>query len=137
MPLGHGVDDTMITCALRFDGDAYASRLGDDELLTRLADRVVETLRTSPDQNENLAAFYALQRWLYKWGGETLPENSRDRQAFRLLFLHVYRVEVEESLRFEKYHEKWLSLGADLIEDHAAAIRESLLPKRKGPSTSA
>ncbi|RYG16740.1 HNH endonuclease [bacterium] len=58
-------------CALRFDGYAYEAATGTP--MWRLADRFVETRVFSAEQNENHAAFFALQRHLFKWGGEQLP----------------------------------------------------------------
>jgi hypothetical protein len=127
-------EDAMITCALRFDGYGYADRRGDDELLAALADRFVETLTMSEDQAENHAAFFCLQRFLFKWGGENLPPTSPEHVAFLLLFLHLYRAEVEPLLRLEEYWERWRVRYEERAERFAAEVRSAIRSREIAPN---
>lgn len=84
MPLSQEAEETLITCALRFYyGYAYAERRGDDQTLVTVSNRFVDSLQTSGDPLENFAAFFALQRFLYKWGGEYLKCGLRRRTERR------------------------------------------------------
>jgi hypothetical protein len=132
MPRDHSIDDVLTTCALRFDGWAYFERCGDEQLFVTLSDRYLATLRMSSDKNENLAVSFGLQRYLYKWGGDYLPESSREHQGFQFLFLHLYQAEIESDLRNEEYWGLWQSRYADQAEGYAAEIRERLLRKPRG-----
>lgn len=79
--------EVMTTCALRIDGHAYARDGGRE-----LRDLVETCLRQGPaglTDIEKMAAFFALQRFLLKWGGEQLPRTGREWRAFRELFLEV------------------------------------------------
>lgn len=127
--MSHGdlTHEVMTTCALRFDGWKFFEERDDEQIFVTLTDRFVTTLRVSSDPNENHAAFFALQRYLCKWGGEQLPEFSREHMAFRYLFLHLYRAEIEPSLRCLEYWERWNSRYAPDAEEHAAEVRESIL----------
>ena len=117
----------MNACALRFDGWAFVARRGGDRILATLSDHFVATLQTSVDSNENHATFFALQRFLFKWGGEQLSESSREHAAFGFLFLHLYRLDVEPTLRAPEHWERWQVEHAARAELYAAEVRESLL----------
>jgi hypothetical protein len=126
MPLSNQAEEALISCALRFDGYAYAQRRGDDQILATLSNRFIDSFRTFDDPLENLAAFFALQRFLYKWGGEYLTESSREHVAFRLLFLHLYRAEIGPEFTHEEYDRRWRQLTMDKVEQLAAEIRQCI-----------
>lgn len=119
--------EVMTTCALRFDGWKFFQEQGDEGVFVTLTDRFVTTLQTSSNPNENHATFFALQRYLCKWGGEYLPESSREHSAFRYLFLHLYRVEIEPGFRCLEYWERWQARYAARADEYAAEARESIL----------
>ena len=125
MPLSERTENAVMTCALRFNRYAFESRR-DGGTLADLSRRFVESLCTSDDPAENLAAFFALQRFLGKWGGEQLGDDAREQTAYRLLFLHLYRTDVPPDLRLAGYHREWHALDADAVEHAAAEVRESL-----------
>lgn len=131
-------NELLIACALRFDGYRYAEETGlngpdgDGRGLAALADPVVKTLELYPEPLDNLAAFFTLQRFLYKWGGERLTAFSREHLAFRLLFLDVYRQDIPERFRFEPYYSDWERDFAAGRELHAARIRATFRRKGRG-----
>ena len=120
-------DDAMSFCALRFDGWKYVERRGDPRILSKLSMKFVETLQASSDSAENHAAFFALQRYLHKWGGEQLAEDARERKAYKFLFLHLYLAEVDPDLRDMRFWERWRDTYAEQAETFAAEIRARLL----------
>ena len=123
------------TCALRFDGYRYAADRGDrmgPELVgfPGLVDRVEKTLEFYENPLDNLAVFFALQRFLGKWGGETLPNDAIERIVFKMLFLHLYREEIPERYRFlsQNWYRKWEMDLRPVREDLAARVRRTLVP---------
>ena len=70
------ISDAMSICALRFDGYKYeeVSGLSEPDVtgagLSRLIEPIERTLMLHVDDNMNFAAFFGLQRYLHKWGGE-------------------------------------------------------------------
>lgn len=118
--------ETIDCCALRFDGHAYAESRKRPDLLPELTGRFVKTLKFSSDRNNNLAAFFALQRFLGKWGGEMLPESSRDWIAFKFLYLHLYRVDIPSEFRLAEHHASWARRHAHRAERVAARLRVHL-----------
>ena len=124
------VTETMIVCALRFDGYRWLKGVrGDDEIdFPPWTVPVVDTLVFHDDENANFATFFALQRWLFKWGGETLPYSAPDHTAFRFLFLHLYSQPTPEGFAVEEYQTRWRRLPAEVVNRHAAAVRHALRP---------
>lgn len=113
--------------ALRFDGYKYAASRGGDDSLRRWTERFVATLRMAPQTNVNHAAFFALQHFLGKWGGEMLSIESREHLAYRLLFLHLYRAEVPAKYALADGR-MWLAkLDLTRLERVAARVREQLI----------
>ena len=120
------VNASLAGLALRFDGYAYAASRGSEQLLKTWAERFVRTLRAADDPHEDHAAFFALQRHLSKWGGEALSEQSREHLAYRLLFLHLYRIPAppEFVLGGGELHR---DLDPGRLEAVAARVREQLI----------
>jgi hypothetical protein len=119
-------------CALRFDGYAYwetryrdfghkdASNPGE------VSGMVVKDRCFFEDDLDNLLAFFLLQRYLGKWGGEGLSESSNEFITFILLFLHCYRLEIPDRFRAEPYYTDWQREEVAKLESLAARVRRSL-----------
>lgn len=90
----------MAACALRFDGYAYAQSRAEGGLLVELTRRFEDTLVFSEIEEENHAAFFAFQRYLCKWGGESLGPESRSHFAYRTLFIRLHAIPVPQQWRF-------------------------------------
>jgi hypothetical protein len=133
-------DDVLSACALRFDGYTYEEATGIGETdsvgagLAKLIKPIVETRTFQDDQNVNLAAFFGLQRFLYKWGGEYLTEFADEHVVFRLLFLHLYRADIPAQFRKEPYAADWEREYSPHREHYAAAIRATLCRRGEGPT---
>jgi hypothetical protein len=136
--LGHDnvEDDILMNCALRFDGWQYEIDTGlyNNAGLQSLVEPILEGRRFHSDPNDNLAAFFGIQRYLYKWGGDRLAPHSREHVAFRLLFLDVYRYEIPEKYRNEPYWQEWEDAYRPRQEHYAAIIRETFQRKGRGPT---
>ncbi len=121
----------MTTCALRFDGyrwlEATRGRGAND--FTPWSVPVTRTLRLHPTTEENFAAFFALQRWLFKWGGEMQAESAAGHTAFRFLFLHVHHLPTPPDFVNPEYDRQWLGIDRSMIAEHAAAVRAALLDR--------
>lgn len=115
--------------ALRFDGYAYAASRGHDGLLAEWAGRFVATLQLADVEEENHATFFALQRFLGKWGGETLAEESREHLAYRFLFLHLYRAEIPPEFVPEWSVGGMRDLDLGRLELIAARVREQMITR--------
>ena len=128
-------DEILMSCALRFDGYRYwdARRADAPDGLTALGDLVrfvVERREFFADPSDNLAAFFALQRFLGKWGGESLSAHSDEHVVYRLLFLHLYREEISPEFRLADYFERWERDFRPHREALAARIRRTLARRR-------
>lgn len=100
-------DDILIYSALRMDGYRYRDEIEFDP------EPIVEAYKRGeryPNTTELdlLATFFLLQRFLYKWGGDSLPKTSLEWKAFRQLFLDTCDVGVPERYRSEEWESKWL-----------------------------
>jgi hypothetical protein len=133
------LDDVLITCALRMDGAAYAqqrARARGEQTYTPLVSLVepVETEgRFHEDDLDNQAAFYALQRYLYNWGGERLTPWHRSHVVFRQLFLHCYRLDVPREYEISDYYAKWEREYRPRREEWAAKVRSTFRTSGDGP----
>ena len=117
----------LILCALRFDGWQYLRAIGEpDNDFRPLVEPVVETQQLHSEESNNFAAFFALQRYLHKWGGEMEPDESPVRQAFYHLFLHMYRRPVPDAFRSDEYANPWSELSDERIEKVAGTVRQAL-----------
>jgi len=117
----HAEDDILIACALRFDGYRYLQDHPFDH------ERALADYRKTGEWHiaplEQLTVFHLLQRFLYKWGGETLLRTSAMWKAFRSLFLLVCEYEIPEQYRNREYYDQWLQRYAPHLADHAALVR--------------
>ncbi len=123
------VNEVLVALALRFDGYKYVETRGGDKSLSCWSEQYVRTLKMSSHPNKNHAIFFILQRFLYKWGGETLSNESRHQLAFRLLFLHLYRDPVPP-----KYAANWSTpepgtLDPAHVERVAAHVRTQIIAR--------
>jgi len=130
------ISRAMSTCALRFDGYKYEDVAGIAEpgitgaSLRRLIDPIVQTRILHADDDMNFAAFFGLQRYLHKWGGEYLTKYADEHIAYDFLFLHLYARDVPETFRFADYCDAWQRDFAWRKEEIAGFVRNSL--RRKG-----
>lgn len=98
--------DVLTACALRFDGYKYLEHVlhGDKSVIQQCLDR--------GDVPENpllqMAAFFHLQRYLMKWGGEHEPLHGRKWRLFRTLFLAVVNRPVPPEFQLPDRYAAWL-----------------------------
>ena len=115
-------------CALAFDGYGWKeATLGPDARWEDLWAKPLDSMEMDPSLERNFGAFFSLQRWLYKWGGEQLPESAPEHRAYRWLFLHLYRAEIPARWRHAERWRTWRAIDPSVREKHAAAIRRALL----------
>jgi len=133
--------DAMSTCALRFDVYKYAECSGLSgpdgtwEEWPRLMEPVVKTLTLQADDNMNFAAFFGLQRYLHKWGGEFFTKYSDEHIAYDFLFLHLYDHDVPDEFGNPEYCIRWQLEFEGRKEAIAGFVRNSfhlLAPKTNG-----
>jgi len=126
-----------IICALRFTGYEYEEqKLAVEKPSLMMVDcvrEVVRSLTLFDDPLKSFAAFFALQRFLFKWGGERLTKYSREHMAFDFLFLHLYRVPVPDEFANRHYLAEWGKFPTEQIESAAAHVRRSFVRIGNGP----
>lgn len=138
----HDVDEAKIICALRFRGYEYEdyirsqSLVGANSDFTQWIRPVVDSLTLHDCEEYNFAAFFALQRYLYKWGGDRLTQFSEHHIAFDFLFLHLYRTDPPPQFANKEYTKMWEKTYKESIEEVAAVIRSSFRRKGRGSKIS-
>lgn len=129
--LDQDVDHTMILCAMRFDGyrwlETTQGRGAND--FTPWTEPVARTMCLHLTDTENFAAYFALQRWLFKWGGEMQAPSAADHTAFRFLFLHLHHLPTPPEFLNPEYGRQWTNLDRQIIVAHAARVRHALLDR--------
>ncbi|MCC6355232.1 MAG: hypothetical protein IT577_15175 [Verrucomicrobiae bacterium] len=125
------VQNTMITCALRFDGYRWleATQGRDPHDFRPWTVPLVQSLRLHPTDAESFATYFALQRWLFKWGGEMQSQSAAGHTAFRFLFLHLHHLPTPPDFVNPEYERQWLGIDRGTIAEHAAAVRVALLDR--------
>lgn len=98
-------NDVLIVCALRFAGYAYIEDAHFDH--QRALEAFWRTGRWPELLEEQMTVFFALQRFLFKWGGEYEPRNGKCWRAFRSLFLQVSECKVPERYQHPGYTAEW------------------------------
>ena len=127
----HNVTKAQSICALRFQGYKYEQSIDisvdgtTGRGLTKLIKPVVEELILHSSNNDNFAAFFGLQRFLHKWGGEYLTKYSEEHIAYDFLFLHLYSHQPPESFRHDEYCLQWQREVLPKVESIAATVRKS------------
>lgn len=125
------ITETQIVCALRFLGYEWEKASGIAEEgatgagLSRLITPVVDDLILHETEEDNFAAFFGLQRFLFKWGGERLTKRSREHVAFDFLFLHLYRMIPPYRFAHEEYVARWNREFKADAENVAAYVRKT------------
>ncbi len=133
--LSEEITKAQTVCALRFQGYEYEEATGiavpgvTGGSLSRLIEPVVETLNLHTAQEDNFAAFFGLQRYLFKWGGEYLDNGSKEYIAFDFLFLHLYRLSVPARFSNEEYVSQWNREFMASAEAIAGGVRGSFRRK--------
>jgi len=82
------IEKEVLSCAaLRFDGYKYEQETGFD--WDKACEVFFQTGELPKSKMEQMALFYMLQRFLFKWGGEMLSHEDPHWKLFRTLFLSV------------------------------------------------
>jgi hypothetical protein len=135
------IEQAIGVCALRMDGYRYMERahpeLCKDSVpnFIPLVAPVVETLTLHPEPNDNLAAFFWLQR-SFHWVGWNLTKYSPDHLAYDHLFLALYRQEVAEEFACINGNREWQQEYSPQAEMIASYVRNSFRRIGRGPATS-
>jgi hypothetical protein len=127
------ITEAMLLCALRFDGYSYLEVVHPKLSKETNFSPLVETLSLHSDLNDNFAAFFALQRYLHKWGGARLTKYSREHVAYDHLFLMLYRQPVFKDFVNRDYDVRWEREFASRAEEIAAYVRNSFRRIGRGP----
>ncbi len=90
--------------ALRFDGYKYEQEQGID--MNRLF-KVLYAGEPVNSRGKLMTAFFMIQRWVGKWGGEYSRLNGPEWKLYRELFLRTALQEVPEGYQLEGCHERW------------------------------
>ncbi|BAY14154.1 hypothetical protein [Calothrix sp. NIES-2098] len=98
-------DDTLNTCALRFDGYKYLQRTGFDP--SKAIDNYFSSQKWDLQPLEKLTAFFLLQRALNKWDLVNEPRDGQFWKAFESLFNECKEMEIPEEYRQQEYCNKW------------------------------
>ena len=117
------VTEAQTVCALRFLGYEYERSA--DLVLSGLIEPIVKSRVLHTDQNANFAAFFGLQRFLHKWGGEYLTKYADEHFAYDFLFLHLYRLETPPQFTHPDYAARWQHEFMERAESIAAFVRKS------------
>lgn len=117
--------EILMRWALRFDGHLYREETRFDT--SDFADRFFSTWTLEwADRMDCLAAFFLWQRYLYKWGGESLPLNNRHWRLFRELFLHTAHLEVPAQYHRDPWvgecYRIWKETCSRHREEHLAIV---------------
>ena len=116
--------DILTACALRFDGYKYAEENG--AVLSYYCQRLDEIGIDGLTDLERMAAFFAHQRYLCKWGGEALAKEGPTWKSFRELFLRVVECEVPKPYRFaDNYYSRWREGYLPRIQECIAKVRDT------------
>lgn len=117
------LDDILITAALRVDGYKLQSRHPFDHIAAQ------ETYKESRswahlDPYQQLATFFFLQRYLYKWGGEMLSQRSLVWRGFIELFLLTCRLPTPEEYRDQAIDEEWTTKYLPRLDECISLVNE-------------
>jgi hypothetical protein len=129
--------EALMWCALRVDGWRLLMEIEgrDTGDFSRFVDPVVKERQLHEDDRLNHLAFFALQRYLGKWGGEDRTPYSDEQIAYRFLFLHLYRQPVPRGFESQDFPPRWEDDYAPRAEEIAAEIRRTFTRKGSGPDS--
>jgi len=133
--------DAQNVCALRFLGYEYEIAVGISSQaitgagLSKLIQPVVESLLLHESDNDNFAAFFGLQRYLGKWGGDHLTKYAEEHLAFDFLFLHLYLKEPQAQFSNHEFCREWEAKYRPISESIAAVVRKSFVRIGQGPKS--
>ncbi|MBE9112608.1 hypothetical protein IQ273_24765 [Nodosilinea sp. LEGE 07298] len=119
----HLNEEAILTCcALRFDGFKYAEEHGfkPDELVQQY----LQTGQWHGTELELLAAFFHLQRALFKWSLVYETWESPYWRAFRELFLQLYAAEIPAQYQMTEYFDEWIRDFQPRLDQCVAVVRE-------------
>lgn len=123
------IEETMMHCALRFDGYAWLDAHPDrkEERSPVLPEDGLRNLVFDPDVEVNFTAFFMLQRFLGKWGGEMLQPSDKHHTAYRFLFLHLHALPTPPRWAHGEYERTWQAIPPERVAAAASAVRRVLL----------
>ena len=129
--------EALMWCALRLDGwrlleEVEGQDTGD---FSPYVDPIVKERRLHEDDRLNHIAFFALQRYLGKFGGEDRTPYSDEHIAYRFLFLHLYRQPVPRGFESEEFTSRWEEEFAPRAEEIAAEVRRTYARIGSGPDS--
>lgn len=104
---------------------SYALRIAPPDQPERIKKATKQALmeRRLPHDLETQAhCYHQLQRWLFKWGGEVLPETSADWWLFRSLFLCTALADLPQQLRASERYEEWERTFVPHRSSHLALV---------------
>lgn len=81
----------------------------------------------------NFMAFFGLQRYLHKWGGEYLSKYANEHIAYDFLFLSLDRQTPPIEFSAAQYCRQWEEQYLAEAERIAGQIRQSFRRIGKGP----
>lgn len=129
--------EALMWCALRLDGWRLLVEIEgkDTGNCSPYVDPIVKERRLHEDDRLNHLAFFALQRYLGKFGGEDRTPYSDEQIAYRFLFLHLYRQPVPRGFESRNFPPRWEEDFAPRAEEIAAEIRRTFTRIGAGPDS--
>lgn len=129
--------EALMWCALRLDGWRLLVEIEgkDTGNCSPYVDPIVNERRLHEDDRLNHLAFFALQRYLGKFGGEYRTPYSDEQIAYRFLFLHLYRQPVPRGFESRNFPPRWEEEFAPRAEEIAAEIRRTFTRIGAGPDS--
>jgi len=85
-----------------------------------------------PDAISTCAAFFGLQSFLHKWGGEFHTKYADEQIAYDFLFLHLYQRDAAEEFRQPDYYARWEREFKGRQEEIASYVRNSFCRRGRG-----
>jgi len=115
--------DILIAYALRFDGYSPAFEADEhQQLLSHAVATAIEDAVYPTDLITQLRCFFNMQRFLCKWGGESLPECSAQWRVYRTLFLMTALADVPIGYRHPERYASWAEEYEPHRHQHLAIV---------------
>jgi hypothetical protein len=121
--------DILTGGALRFDGYRHVGVTGfDPRAATERAceRRVLDFL----DECEAFSALFHLQRWLFKWGGETQGHDVPEWWVMRELFLRTARLPTPLGYVVADYEDEWHRVYVPRLEEAIRVVQDAHVSTR-------
>jgi hypothetical protein len=124
--------ETLTKFAVQFDGYRYLDEINSSMDFRPLVVPRVESMSLQGSHQDNWAAFFGLQRFLHKWGGERLPITSKQWSCYLMLYLHLHDKPFPKG--YESDHTGFDKPTENDLADAAAEVRDyfaTTLDRRK------